>query len=52
MITGLLAWLGWGRDLVSGPELLRVPLYALRKVPLYLGFVWRRQKTWVRTERS
>ncbi len=47
-----LAWLGWGRDLVSAREWLKVPLYLLAKLPLYVGFVFRRQKAWVRTDRQ
>jgi hypothetical protein len=37
---------------VSGPELLSVPLYIARKVPLYARFLVRRQKAWVRTDRE
>jgi len=46
------AWWGWGRDLVSAREWLQVPFYLLAKVPLYIGFIFRRQKAWVRTERK
>lgn len=48
----LLAWWGWGRSVVAFRELLSVPLYILAKIPLYLGFVTKRQKEWVRTERK
>ena len=46
------AWWGWGRDLVSAREWLQVPFYLLAKVPLYVGFIFRRQKAWVRTDRQ
>ena len=46
------AWWGWGRDLVSAREWLQVPFYLLAKVPLYMGFIFRRQKAWVRTDRQ
>lgn len=46
------AWWGWGRDLVSAREWLQVPFYLLAKVPLYVGFLFRRQKAWVRTDRQ
>ena len=46
------AWWGWGRDLVSAREWLQVPFYLLAKVPLYVGFLFRRQKAWVRTGRE
>ena len=47
-----LAWRGWGSDLVSGREWLQVPLYVLGKLPVYLAFVFKRQKAWVRTDRK
>ena len=46
------AWWGWGRDLMSAREWLQVPFYLLAKVPLYVGFLFRRQKAWVRTDRQ
>lgn len=46
------AWWGWGRDLVSATEAMKLPLVLLGKVPLYVGFVFRRQRAWVRTERK
>jgi hypothetical protein len=33
-------------------ELATAPLYVLKKIPLYAGFVFRRQKEWVRTTRQ
>ncbi|HEX4131708.1 MAG TPA: glycosyltransferase family 2 protein [Pirellulales bacterium] len=35
----------------SWRALLAVPLYVAGKVPIYLGFLWRRQTAWVRTAR-
>jgi cellulose synthase/poly-beta-1,6-N-acetylglucosamine synthase-like glycosyltransferase len=46
------AWSGFGRHLMSASELLTMPTYALRKIPLYLGFLSKRQTAWVRTERD
>lgn len=45
------AWYGWGRDLVGGRECLKLPIYILRKLPVYASFLTRRQKEWVRTDR-
>ncbi|WP_439626245.1 glycosyltransferase family 2 protein [Gemmata sp.] len=45
------AWLRFGRSVLPVRTLLRVPLYAVRKVPLYLGFITKPQAEWVRTER-
>ncbi|RTL52726.1 MAG: glycosyltransferase [Rhodocyclaceae bacterium] len=47
-----LAWLGWGRQVVSVMDLLSVPLYLARKVPLYGRFLTRRQRHWVKTGRD
>ena len=48
----VLAWWGWARDLIALRELLLAPWYVLRKLPIYLWFVIRRQTTWVRTDRQ
>lgn len=47
-----LAWWGWGRAVVPARALLRVPGYVLGKIPVYLGFVRRRQKEWIKTDRK
>lgn len=48
----LMAWLGWGRRVVSLVDLLSVPFYVLAKIPLYFRFWTRRQKEWVKTDRE
>jgi cellulose synthase/poly-beta-1,6-N-acetylglucosamine synthase-like glycosyltransferase len=52
VVAILLAWARRGRDLVRLSELLTVPWYVAAKVPMYLRFVVRRQKDWVRTDRK
>ncbi|GAA3981841.1 glycosyltransferase family 2 protein [Comamonas faecalis] len=47
-----MAWWGWGRAVVSARDLLFVPLYVLGKLPLYVGYLFKRQKEWVRTDRK
>lgn len=47
-----LAWAGWARERVPVAVLAAVPRYVLSKIPLYLAFLARRQKEWVRTERG
>lgn len=51
-VAVLLAWLAHGRSVISGRELLRAPLYAVAKLPLYRDFLGRRQRDWVRTDRK
>ncbi|WP_341734354.1 glycosyltransferase family 2 protein [Microcoleus sp. EPA2] len=46
------AWAKFGRADISGSTLLSVPFYILWKIPLYLGFLLKRQTKWVRTERD
>ncbi len=55
MLVGLavvLAWLRFGRDLLPGTTLLAAPWYALRKIPIYLRFLFARQTQWVRSRRD
>lgn len=47
--------IGWhveGRSWVSAGELALSPLYALRKLPLYLAFLTTPQRVWTRTKRG
>lgn len=46
------AWQGWGKGVVTLMELLSVPFYILGKIPIYLRFLTRRQKEWVKTDRK
>ena len=48
----LLAWSRYGEGVLSAKALATAPLYVLRKVPLYLGFVRSRQSVWNRTPRE
>jgi ABC-type xylose transport system permease subunit len=48
----LLSWARFGREIVSFPDLAFGPVYALWKLPLYLKFMLRRQREWVRATRD
>lgn len=48
----LLAWWRHGRHLLKLHALLLAPLYALAKLPLYVGFLRKRQVQWVRSSRE
>ena len=52
LVAVLLAWSIRGRDLIRFAELLAVPWYVASKVPVYVRFLIRRQKVWVRTDRD
>lgn len=46
-----LAWLSAGREYLRAGALLRAPLYMLWKLPIYLGFLRRKEARWTRTPR-
>jgi cellulose synthase/poly-beta-1,6-N-acetylglucosamine synthase-like glycosyltransferase len=50
--TILLAWAVFGRQIISFATLLYAPFYALKKIPLYLSFLFKRQVDWVRSKRD
>lgn len=48
----LLAWSRFSRDVIAFSVLMYAPFYALKKIPLYLGFLIKRQVEWVRSKRD
>ena len=48
----LFAWWMRGRDLVRFLELLSIPFYIAAKLPVYVRFIVRRERRWVRTDRD
>ncbi len=52
LVSIVSAWAKFGRADISGATLLSIPFYILWKIPLYLGFILKRQTKWVRTERD
>jgi cellulose synthase/poly-beta-1,6-N-acetylglucosamine synthase-like glycosyltransferase len=46
------SWAKFGRDDLSFRELIAIPMYIVWKIPMYLKFVVKPQKAWVRTERD
>ncbi len=48
----LTAWWRYGRHIVSGWQLISAPVYALKKLPLYVSFLTSRETAWVRTRRD
>jgi cellulose synthase/poly-beta-1,6-N-acetylglucosamine synthase-like glycosyltransferase len=48
----LAAWAKFARNQIPITSLLAAPLYVLWKIPIYLRFIFHRQKKWVRTERD
>jgi cellulose synthase/poly-beta-1,6-N-acetylglucosamine synthase-like glycosyltransferase len=52
LLAILAGWLKCGREVLPATQLAAIPLYVLRKLPLYLAFWRKRQLAWVRTERD
>lgn len=48
----VIAWWGWGRKIISLRDLLLVPVYVALKIPHYIRFLFKRQKSWNKTERD
>lgn len=48
----LLAWVFFGREIISFRQLCYAPIYALIKIPLYIKFFFNRQVEWVRSKRD
>ena len=46
------SWIKFGRGLIPGSVLLTIPFYVLWKIPLYLAFIFKPQKQWVKTKRD
>jgi cellulose synthase/poly-beta-1,6-N-acetylglucosamine synthase-like glycosyltransferase len=51
-LSVLLAWVRYGQHIISLYALATAPVYALRKVPIYIGFLLSRQLDWVRSKRD
>ncbi len=47
-----LAWLGGGKQILTFRDLMQLPAYVLRKIPLYRRFLSDRETRWIRTERK
>jgi cellulose synthase/poly-beta-1,6-N-acetylglucosamine synthase-like glycosyltransferase len=45
-------WWHYGRDYLSAKELSGIPLYVISKLSIYIAFIFKRQKEWVKTGRD
>jgi cellulose synthase/poly-beta-1,6-N-acetylglucosamine synthase-like glycosyltransferase len=51
-LSVMLAWLQFGREVISFKQLCFAPIYVFGKVSLYLKFIVNRQVEWVRSKRD
>jgi hypothetical protein len=52
IVSIAIAWLGWGKNILSLRSLLYIPMYILLKIPYYFKFFYNKQKTWNKTDRD
>ncbi|MEO9467974.1 glycosyltransferase family 2 protein [Parasphingorhabdus sp.] len=52
VIVTLLAWISYGRTVLTPGSLIRIPFYILWKIPVYLKLVGNRETRWIRTRRD
>jgi len=52
VFTVFMAWVMFGREILSFKDMISLPKIMLMKIPLYLRFFRKRQKKWERTERD
>ncbi len=53
LAIGVLAiWARWGRAVLTAREFMSIPLFVVRKLAVYGGFLWRRERQWRRTDRD
>lgn len=45
-------WWRYGQDYLTAKELAGIPWYVISKLSIYLAFIFKRQKEWVRTDRD
>ena len=51
-VTVIAAWASHGRRIVSFSNLLSASFYPLLKIPMYVRFVFSRQREWIRSKRD
>jgi cellulose synthase/poly-beta-1,6-N-acetylglucosamine synthase-like glycosyltransferase len=52
VISVIISWLRHGRDMLPAARLFALPIYALRKLPLYAKGLVKPERRWIRTPRD
>jgi cellulose synthase/poly-beta-1,6-N-acetylglucosamine synthase-like glycosyltransferase len=47
-----IAWIVFARDLLSAKDLIAIPSYVVRKIPMYLRTFYKREDQWIRSSRE
>ncbi|PHS26825.1 MAG: glycosyl transferase [Methylophaga sp.] len=48
----VITWWRFGRDYLTLKELCMIPVYVVSKISIYVMFLFKRQKSWIRTSRK
>jgi len=48
----VITWWKFGQDYLTLKELCCIPVYVISKISVYITFIFKRQKSWVRTSRN
>ncbi|MBL1321903.1 MAG: glycosyltransferase family 2 protein [Methylophaga sp.] len=48
----IMAWWKFGREYLTLKELFKIPVYIISKIAIYILFLFKRQKSWIRTSRK
>ena len=52
VVVTALIWWTHGKQILSLPELLGIPFFVLKKGLVYIGYVFQKQTSWIRTNRK
>jgi cellulose synthase/poly-beta-1,6-N-acetylglucosamine synthase-like glycosyltransferase len=48
----IITWWKFGREYLTLKELCSIPIYVVSKISIYIRFLFKRQKSWIRTSRK
>ncbi len=48
----LFAWHHFAKDVLKWSDFIYIPIYILKKIPLYLAFLYKREQKWIKTRRD
>ena len=50
--SAAIAWHTYGRDLLTAREFAKIPTYVTAKLPVYVAFLFKRERKWKRSVRA
>lgn len=52
VLSVIFSWRAYGRDVLSSGDFLKIPLYVMNKIPIYLRLLYKQERHWKRTTRD